>query len=126
MKLALLPGEYGVCRLSPDQELPQWVWRQKTFLSITYTADELSIVCPLSSVPASVPCEKSWRVIKVQGPLDFSLIGILAALTAPLAAGGISIFAVSTFDTDYLLVKEQDVVRARELLEQHGHSFEAC
>lgn len=126
MKLALLPGEYGVCRLSPDQDLPQWVWRQKAFLSITYTSDELSIVCPLPSVPAGVPCEKIWKVIKVQGPLDFSLIGILAALTAPLAAGGISIFAVSTFDTDYLLVKEGDVIRAREILEQHGHNVEAC
>ncbi len=73
MKLALLPGTFAVCRLLPDQEVPHWVWKDKTFLSVAYTDDELSIVCSQSSVPPDVHCEKNWKAIKVQGPLDFSL-----------------------------------------------------
>ncbi len=91
---------------------------------MTYTTDELSIVCPGSSVPADVRCEKGWVAIKVRGPLDFSLTGILAALASPLAADGIPIFALSTFDTDYVLVKEQDLLRAKKALERAGHTFE--
>jgi hypothetical protein len=123
MKLSVLAGSIAVARLSPDQEIPPWVWRNRAFLSLTYTTDELSIVCPGSSVPADVRSEKDWVAIKVQGPLDFSLTGVLASLTAPLAAHGIPIFAISTFDTDYLLVKEQYLSRAREVLEQAGHIF---
>ncbi len=123
MNLSVLAGSIAVARLSPDQEIPSWVWRNRSFLSLTYTTDELSIVCPGSSVPADVRCEKDWVAIKVQGPLDFSLTGVLASLASPLAAHGIPIFAISTFDTDYLLVKEQHLSRAREALEQAGHTF---
>ena len=122
MQLALLPYSITIARLSPEQEIPQWAWEHKEFLSVTYTADELSIVCPASSVPADVPSGRGWVAIKVQGPLDFSLTGVLAALASPLAANGISIFAISTFDTDYLLVKEQDLLRAKEALERAGHT----
>ena|SRR2546425_6444424 len=123
MQLALLPYSIAIARLSPGQEVPQWAWENKAFLSVTYTADELSIVCPGSSVPADVRSERGWVAIKVQGPLDFSLTGVLAALASPLAANGISIFAISTFDTDYLLVKEQDLLRAKEALERAGHTL---
>ncbi|HLI90742.1 MAG TPA: ACT domain-containing protein [Ktedonobacteraceae bacterium] len=121
MKLIVLPDEYAICRLAPHYDVPSWALARRTFVSITCTADELSIVCPFSSVPQDIHCERGWRAIKVQGPLDFSLTGILASLAVPLAEGGVSIFAVSTFDTDYILVK--DVLRARKLLEQQGHSF---
>ncbi len=124
MQLALLPYSIAIARLSPGQEIPQWAWESKAFLSVTYTTDELSIVCPGSSVPADVRCEKGWVAIKVRGPLDFSLTGILAALASPLAADGIPIFALSTFDTDYVLVKEQDLLRAKKALERAGHTFE--
>jgi uncharacterized protein len=123
MKLLRLPGAFAVCRLAPEAQLPDWVWQDKTFLSLTYTPEELSIVCSASQVPASVQMERNWSVLKVEGPLDFSLTGILSALTVPLAGAEISIFALSTFTTDYLLVKEQDLDRACQVLEKAGHSF---
>ena len=124
MRLSILPCSFAVCRLSPDQEVPVWVWKHKTLLSVTYTGDELSIVCQTSLIPSNIQAEVGWVAIKVQGPLDFSLTGILAALSGPLAAGGISIFAISTFDTDYMLVKERDVLQAKMILERNGHVFE--
>jgi uncharacterized protein len=124
MKLSILPGSFALCRLSPDNEVPGWVWENKTLLSVTYTEDELSIVCQSSLIPSYIRAEVGWVAIKVQGPLDFSFTGVLAALSGPLAAGGVSIFAVSTFDTDYILVKERDISQAKLILEQNGHFFE--
>ena len=95
----------------------------KSFLSITYTQDELSLVCWDAQVPDDVKCERAWRALKVQGPLDFALTGILSSLSTPLSEHGIAIFAVSTFDTDYILVKEEKLSYATEVLEQHGHLF---
>ncbi len=125
MKLALLPVSLAVCRLAPDAEIPKWALQQRSLLSITYTDDELSIVCSASVVPEDVCSETYWRAIKVQGPLDFSLTGILACLATPLAAASISLFAISTFDTDYILIKEQHIEHARSILEQNGHVFVA-
>jgi hypothetical protein len=122
MQLTQLPEVLAVCRLAPDEELPRWAIAQKTFLSITYTAEELSIVCPENVVPAYIQCERHWRAFKVEGPLDFSLTGVLASLATPLAAGGVPIFTISTFDTDYILVKEHYVARVRKLLEPYGHT----
>jgi hypothetical protein len=113
LRLKLLDGAYAVCRLSADALVPQSLLAAKAeFLSITRTADELSIVCEESLAPAGAKVERGWRVLKVMGPLDFSLTGIIASLTAPLAEAKISVFAVATFDTDYLLVKEADLERA--------------
>ena len=123
MKLIVLPQTLAVCRLAPHEEIPIWVFQQRLLLSITYTSDELSIVCSVASVPADIRCEKPWQAIKVQGPLDFSLTGILASLTTPLAVENIPLFALSTFDTDYILVKEQNVERAKSVLKRHGHVF---
>lgn len=123
MILMLLSPSLAVCRLAPDTEIPTWALQQRSLLSITYTDDELSIVCLAQVVPAGIRSEKDWRATKVQGPLDFSLTGILSSLATPLAAASIPIFAVSTFDTDYILVKEQDVERAIVALKQQGHSF---
>lgn len=90
--------------------------------AITRTRDELSIVCPQADVPPSTFSEPEWRALKVAGPLDFSLTGVLASLAAPLADAGISIFALSTFDTDYLLVKSDVLALAVEVLRRAGHS----
>jgi hypothetical protein len=124
MKLALLPLSLAICRLAPDTEIPAWALLQRSLLSITYTNDELCIVCPASIVPQGVRTETNWRAIKVQGPLDFSLTGVLASLAAPLASANIPLFAISTFDTDYILIKEQHVATAKTTLEQNGHTFE--
>lgn len=124
LNLSLLADSYAICRLAPEQEVPSWALRDRQLLSITYTAEELSIVCTCSSVPAEVRCDRGWAAIRVEGPLDLSAAGILASLAAPLAEGGVAIFAVSTFDTDYLLVKEAHLPLARRLLESAGHSFE--
>jgi uncharacterized protein len=124
MKLSILPGSFAICRLSPDNEVPGWVWENKTLLSVTYTEDELSIVCQSSLAPSYIRAEMGWVAIKVEGPLDFSLTGVLAELSGPLAAGGASIFALSTFDTDYILVKERDISQAKRILERNGHIFE--
>lgn len=123
MELSFVPDSFAVCRLSPETEVPAWAWGDRSFLSITYTADELSIVCPLAYVPPDVPAERHLAAIKVEGPLEFTLTGILSSLAAPLAAAGIAIFTISTFDTDYLLVKEQQMALARQVLEAAGHHF---
>jgi hypothetical protein len=118
LKLRLLQARFAVCRLDPVASVsPDLLKPNQEFLSITRTADELSIVCPESLVPAGAKVERGWRALKVQGPLDFSLTGIIAALTAPLAAAKISVFAVATFDTDYILVREADLERAIAALE---------
>lgn len=122
LKLSLLPGKFAVCRLEPDAAIPPWATNGR-FISITRTADELSVVCPQSNVPGHILSEDEWACLKVEGPLDFSLTGILASLTQPLAQAGISIFAVSTYDTDYLLVKQQVVAQAINTLAQQGHSI---
>lgn len=123
MDLSFLADSFAVCRLSPQAEIPAWVLIDRSFVSITYTADELSIVCPLAYVPAGVPAERHWLALKVEGPQDQAFTGVLASLVAPLAAAGISIFALSTFDTDYLLIKEPQLAHARQVLEAAGHHF---
>jgi GNAT superfamily N-acetyltransferase len=116
-----LDGTFAVCRLAPDAPLPAWVGGSP-FVAITRAADELSIVCRQEAVPAGVRCEPGWRCLRVAGPLDFSLVGVLASLLVPLAEAGVSVFAVCTFDTDYLLVKQPDFPRAAEMLRQAGHA----
>lgn len=119
LALSLLPDRYAVCRLAPDAPRPRWA--AGPFCSVTRTAAELSIVCPEAAVPPDVQAERGWRVLQVAGPLEFSLTGILVSLAAPLAAAAISIFALSTFDTDYLLVRDTDLPRALETLRAAGH-----
>jgi enamine deaminase RidA (YjgF/YER057c/UK114 family) len=109
----VLPERLAVCRLEGAARVPSWALElHEAFTSITRTADELSIVCPEEAVPPDVRVEGGWRALKVPGPIPFEQIGVLAGLAAPLAAAGISIFALSTYDTDYVLVKEDDLQRA--------------
>lgn len=116
LKLIVLPDVLAVCRLPPDAALPAWIDTSAGFLTISRTEDELSLVCDLDRVPGGVRAERGWRAFKVEGPLDFALTGILAALATPLAEAGISIFAISTFETDYLLVRETELERAVAVL----------
>src|SRR5689334_17000561 len=104
LTLSVLPGDFAVVRLGPTDPLPAWA-TTSSFFSITRTADELSIVAPESAVPAGVRSETGWRALKLHGPFDFALTGVLSSVLAPLADAKISIFAVSTFDTDYVLVR---------------------
>ncbi len=119
-KLLLLPETYAVCRLEKNAPAPDWGTRG-LFSSVTRTPEELSVVCPDAQVPRRVKRESGWRVLKVEGPLDFSLTGVLASLTAPLAREGISVFALSTYDTDYLLVKEEKREKAIQALREEGY-----
>ena len=119
LDLELLAGNYAVSRLSPEEAAPEWA--RGELLALIWTPDELSVVSTAGSVPALARSESGWRVLRVAGPLDFSLVGILAALTDVLAQAGTAIFALSTFDTDYLLVRELDLEHAVRALESAGH-----
>ena len=99
--------------------LPEWA--TTAFSSVTRTASELSIVCPEERVPPELPAERGRRAFVVRGPLDFSLTGVLASIASPLAAAGVSIFALSTYDTDYVLVREGQLEAAVALLAAAGH-----
>lgn len=94
------------------------------FFAVTRTPGELSVVLPEAAVEAGWRAEKGWRCLAVAGPLDFALTGVLASLASPLAAAGVSLFAVSTYDTDYLLVREEDLARAVAALRNAGHRVE--
>lgn len=122
-KLELLPDTYAVCRLDKNAPIPDWA-TQGLFSSITRTARELSVVCPDARVPGELKKESGWKVLMVEGPLDFSLTGVLASLTGPLAREGISVFAASTYDTDYLLVKQEQLKRAIQVLGAEGYNVE--
>jgi hypothetical protein len=122
LALSLLSDTFAICRLEPEADIPSWALAGD-FFSVTRTKEELSLVCPQEIVPEGTRCEKGFRCIKVGGPLDFSLTGILSSLTIPLAQAGISVLALSTFDTDYLLVKEAQVDRAIQKLSQAGYRF---
>ena len=124
LRLRETPWRLAVCRFSPDDALPAWVLHESaTFWSITRTPDELSVVCPEDDLPPSVgeKVERDWRAFAVVGPLPFGLTGVVSGLTSPLAAAGVPVFVLSTFDTDYLLVKAVDHVKAFGVLEK---SFE--
>lgn len=120
LRLELLPEIFAVARLEPDAPLPDWV-EKCDFVSITNTQEELSIVCQEAAIPDNVIAQRGFCCLKVLGPLDFSLTGILASLLHPLAKVGISIFAISTYDTDYLLLPQKNLAEAIETLTHAGH-----
>lgn len=124
LQLIVAPERVAVVRLEPHAAVPFWA-RAGAFVSVTRTEDELSIVCPASAVPAEVPCEGPFSRIQIRGPLAFSETGVLVSLASPLSEAGISLFALSTYDTDHILVAEQDRDRALEVLEAAGHRISA-
>ncbi len=104
LTLAWLPGTFAVCRLEPEIAIPTWVEADRPPVHISRTEDELSIVLPAERVPPDITTEGPFAALRVAGTLDFSLVGILARLTTTLSNAGVSVFAISTYDTDYLLV----------------------
>ena len=119
--LKLLKNKYSVCRLNKYDEIPKWIFNEE-FFSITKAEDELSIVCLQDKIKDDVLCERNWKVLKIEGPLDFSLIGILSKISTLMANNNISIFAISTYDTDYILIKEESIDKAIELLINNNYN----
>ena len=117
--LEVLPGTFAICQLDAKAEVPAWATGE--VVSITRTPDELSIVCSQDNVRENKQCELGWRCLRVVGTLDFSIVGVIASLTGTLAAAGISVFVVSSYNTDYLLVKDADLGAAVESLRSAGH-----
>ena len=123
LDLDVLPGRYAVARLDASGAVPGWA-RDGALSAVIVTADELTVVCSAASVPGDVRHEGPFRALTVRGPLDFALTGVLASLAGPLADAGISIFVLSTFDTDLLLVREGDLSAATRALQAAGHRID--
>ena len=123
LELYALPNTLAVCKLLPSEAIPKWAV-QSSFFNITKTNEELSIVCDDSDVPRDTKAERGWRCLRVKGSLDFGLTGVLSSLVNPLAEARISIFSISTYNTDYLLVKEISFAKAISILSAAGHKIE--
>ena len=121
LRYSVLPARFVVCHLAPNSAIPAWATASQ-FFSITSTADELSVVCDENSVPKNVQAERGWACIQLQGPFPFQMTGVLTAVLNPLAAAEIGIFAVSTFDTDCILIKSNHLQAAKAALLQAGHT----
>lgn len=122
LELRVLTARFAVARLEPEAAVPDWVGGEVT--CIVRTPNELSIVCAQDLVPDSVRSHRSWRCLEVAGPLDFSEVGILSSLTATLCDAGISVFVFSTFDTDYILVRDDKLAAATASLAKAGHHLQ--
>jgi len=122
LQLSVLPETLTICRLAPDADLPAWATRGG-FSSVTRTPEELSIVVAKDRVPAGIRAEGAWRALKAAGPIPLSALGILASLAEPLGRAGVTLFAISTFDTDYLLVCADRLEAARAALSDAGHTI---
>lgn len=122
MKLHLLDFELGVLHLAPDASVPDYVW-SSPFYSITRTQDELSLFLAADCIPEGEQASRDWRAFHVVGHLDFEVVGIISSLTMPLAAKQISVFSISTHDTDYLVVPADRLEDAIDVLTRSGHRF---
>lgn len=118
---SLLPGLYSLARLTPDAGIPAWALAAQGFVSISRSSDELSVVCPSGFVPQGVQTDDGWRCVKLKGPFAFDQVGVLSSFAVPLAQIGVGIFAISTFDTDYILFKEHHLANAIDALQAAGH-----
>jgi hypothetical protein len=125
LPLEVLPDTLAICRLPADAPLPAWATRPAAFVTVSRTPDELSITAVQRQVPADVRCERGYRALRVRGTLPPDLVGILLSIAEPLAKAGLSIFAISTYDTDYVLVKARDLPAAVEALRAAGHDVRA-
>ena len=124
LRLAVEPDRLAVCRLGAHAPLAGWMWTGP-LASVTRRGGELSVVCAETAVPDGVETETGWRALTVEGPLDFALTGVLSSLAAPLADAGVSIFVLSTFETDVLLVQDAALEDAVAALRASGHTVEA-
>ena len=121
LELAWVEGRYAICRLPADAPTPEIPAAR--FVTVTRTAEELSLVCDEERAPDGAPREGPYALFRVAGELPLGLTGILASLLEPLAAAGIAIFALSTFDTDYVLLRSENQGRAESVLREAGHRF---
>jgi hypothetical protein len=121
LPLRALAAPLALCRLTATEDVPAWTAEARTFLTISRTPTELSIVADESAVPADVSAQRGYRALRVEGPLPLDLIGIFAGIASPLADAGIPIFPIATYDTDYVLVAESTFAKAVEVLEAAGH-----
>jgi len=122
LKFRLLPDSYAIVRLAPDAPVPAWATKGD-FTSITRTADELSIVCPADNLPRDVDSQHHWICMKLEGPFPFTQTGVLLSFIGPLSNNALPIFAISTYDTDYVLVQEESSATAIVLLKGAGHQM---
>jgi hypothetical protein len=123
LPLELLGDTLAICRLPAEAALPAWASSPGPFLTVSRTPDELSITLVQRAVPAGVRCERNYRALRVRGQLSPNLVGILLSIADPLAKAGLSIFAISTYDTDYVLVKARDLPAALAALREAGHQI---
>jgi hypothetical protein len=121
LKFRLLPGPYAIVRLAPDALVPAWATKGD-FSSITRNADELSIVCPAANLPPDVHSAQRWICLKLEGPFPFSQTGVLLSFIEPLSTNDVPIFAISTHDTDYVLIQEE-FAWAIDVLREAGHEL---
>ncbi|MDA8337420.1 MAG: ACT domain-containing protein [Peptococcaceae bacterium] len=117
--LLVLPGQFAVCRMDSGREIPGWA-TDNSFFSVTRTPGELSVICPQDKVPSGIECEMSFRIIRVSGPLSLSLIGLIASISRVIANVGVSLLSISTYETDYILVKDKDLESALAALSREG------
>lgn len=124
LDIALLPGEYAVCRLAAGTAVPPTVWSDlnaRQVVSVSWATDVISLICPTDRVPGDVVVETTWRCLRVVGPLDLPVTGVLASLVGPLTTARVNVIAFSTYDTDHLLVPEVRLSEARATLHDAGH-----
>ena len=121
LTLLALHGRYGICRLASDEPVPTW-GLQVEFFSVTRTAEELSIVCAETQIPTTVLCESGWRLFKIDAIMDFSLVGIVAGISAALSGANIGIFVLTTYKTEYILVRQPDFAAAAIALRTAGYT----
>jgi uncharacterized protein len=121
LKFKVLPNKYAICRLSPNAAIPGWLATAE-FFSVTRTAEELSVVAVQELAEAEdADCSREWRIMKIEGPLDLTIVGLIAGVAGVFKDAGVPIFTMSTYDTDYIMVKEQDLGAGIRALEASGH-----
>ena len=122
--ISVLKDSFAVCRLSAFEPLPDWILKNP-LSSITRTPEEYSVVCPHEVIPEQdkFTCESEWKCLKIHGPLDFSEVGIISNITSILATAQISVFVLSTYETDYILVKKMNIDKAAKALSDSGHEI---
>ena len=124
LRLRRIQGTFAICKLPPRNPIPPWAMSGDMW-SVTRTESELSVLCDQASLPREVQAERNWRALQVAGPLPFDMVGVLSSLLTPIADAGVSIFAFSTFDTDFVLVREEAFENACQALRRAGHTIVA-
>jgi hypothetical protein len=124
MTLSVLENTYSIYRFEVNSDLPQWIYHSE-FYSVTRTKDEISVVAIQTGISGNIKCSRDWKILKVDGPLDFSLVGIIAGISTVLKEMGISIFTISTYDTDYILLGEKDLSAGIKALQENGYTIGA-